>query len=421
MKESSSDVRPNHVTYGILINIHCKAGQIEQALDVYREMLSDRDTVPDQHIYSSLFEGMARCGNNKYAEGLLEDMDTLNARPNIVVYNALMMTYMRAASPDLHGCREVMRRIVSDPNIRPDVRTYNTLFSAYASVSSPIPGYAKQIWKWYTEMRSKYRLRRDGFTFNLGVRALHKAQDWRYAWAVYEDALIAANRDPRILRDCFGSPEMIVSLMELCLNQHQSSQVMQLWHDSNRLGLRPIPQMAVMMLHACARQGAVNTAKANIEAFMDPEPINEDMSLEQQQRQGFPLPPGSSSSSSSSSLPKDPIDRMDLTKPHTPSTDSGATIQPISYQRAANVLTPQLMLVYLTLLIKFGCARDVLPTLRRWVQYIPQAQVTESMVNSLVNTIRDVTTTPTQESDSSLIISELLTFVEEYFPAAVPV
>ncbi|KAJ1678909.1 hypothetical protein EV182_003104 [Spiromyces aspiralis] len=433
----AGSVRPNAVTYSVLIDTYCKGGDVEKALEIYREMLGDRSLTPDQHIYSQLFEGIARSGTpnaDEVARMLLGHMDELGIRPNTVVYNTLLMVYAQQSPPNLQECHDIMRRLVSDPNAGPDTRTYNILFSAYASVNRPIAGYAKQLWKWYTEMKTKYMLRRDGFTYSLAVRALHRARDWRYAWAVYEQALTAADSDPRVLRDCFTGPEMMVSLMELCLGQQQPERVMQLWYDGRRLGMRPDSRMVVLMLHACARLGAINAARANIEGLMGipatarrrPTDDHGDDYGDAQGEEDVMLPLHDPMEKLDLALktaaPPPPEDYQGMKHVSTSTSPSQSLISPPLLPAAVSthaspttrVLSPQLMLVYLVMLVRFGRSQEVMPTICKWLTRVPSAKITEPMASKLLETLR------ASPADQPLA-SELLQYLEENFPDAVPI
>ncbi|KAJ1920963.1 hypothetical protein H4219_001016 [Mycoemilia scoparia] len=436
----AADTKPNIQTYGILIDIHSKAGNVDEALEIYQEMVDGGDIMPDQHIYSNIFEAMARSGDNSQSERLVADMERLGVEANIVVYNSLMTTYMGGGKgkrkPNLHGCKAVMQRIVADPRVTPDIRTYNTLFSAYASNNMAIPGYARQIWKWYSEMRTKYHIQRDGFTYNLAIKAFHKARDWRFAWSVYENAVVVSSANPKVMRECFDGPDMIVSLMELCLSQQQPSRVMQLWYDSRRFGIRPNSEMVVMMLHACSRNGAISAAKANIGDMMAPKiliGLEDDGTLngggidaEAKTTKG--------SEDNGGSL-ADPMIRLDLSMASLPSLSSDRSDNSLTNNVAgaeqqqedkmdfsaskeavgASILTPQLMMVYFTILIKFGHARDLIPTLRKWIEGVPQAKLNEPIVKYLIDTLKS-----TDQPEGDIVAQDLLQLVETQFPEAVP-
>ncbi|KAL2336040.1 hypothetical protein Fmac_010486 [Flemingia macrophylla] len=104
MKERS--IKPSVVTFGILVNHFCKAGRIDEALQVFDGMRgrggSGRvDVEPDVVLFNTLIDGLCKAGREADALSLLEEMKMGSKnRPNSVTYNCLIDGFCKAGNID---------------------------------------------------------------------------------------------------------------------------------------------------------------------------------------------------------------------------------------------------------------------------------------------------------------------------------
>ncbi|KAL8486577.1 hypothetical protein ACS0TY_023312 [Phlomoides rotata] len=90
MKEKG--IKPNIVTYGIMIKQLCRFRRLDEALEVLEKMRDGELGVkPDVIIYNTIINGLCRVGRQEEGFKLMEKMRLeSNCRPNTVTYNCLI-------------------------------------------------------------------------------------------------------------------------------------------------------------------------------------------------------------------------------------------------------------------------------------------------------------------------------------------
>lgn len=113
---------PNVVTYSTLIAGLCKAGRIDDALNLFDQMLQ-RGCAPNEHTYAPILRACCSEGRIQEAKELIESMSSHNCQPDVVIYNILVYGLCKIGDFD-----EVER--VIDASKRngwePDAITYST-------------------------------------------------------------------------------------------------------------------------------------------------------------------------------------------------------------------------------------------------------------------------------------------------------
>merc|ERR1719456_1826272 len=92
MQAANSQVRPDMITYSMLIKAHCDAQDMQTAFRILEDMLESGCTVDDV-VFTHLIEGCCQVNNLRLAEKLFADMRTANIKPSIYTLNGLVKVY----------------------------------------------------------------------------------------------------------------------------------------------------------------------------------------------------------------------------------------------------------------------------------------------------------------------------------------
>ncbi|KAK6135965.1 hypothetical protein DH2020_030303 [Rehmannia glutinosa] len=116
----------NVVTYGIVIDGLCKAGNTAMAIELLRVM-EKGSCKPNIQIYSTVIDGLCKDGMIDSALKLFAEMTEKGITPDVVTYNILVCGLC-----NLSRWREVklLLKEMIDCKIHPDVVTFNTIIDA---------------------------------------------------------------------------------------------------------------------------------------------------------------------------------------------------------------------------------------------------------------------------------------------------
>ena len=93
---------PDAYTYNILINDHCKNGDLQRANGFLKDML-EKNLGPNNVTYSTLIDGFCKQGKLDKAIGLYEDMVKKCIKADPVTYTALIDALCRAGRMEEAG------------------------------------------------------------------------------------------------------------------------------------------------------------------------------------------------------------------------------------------------------------------------------------------------------------------------------
>ncbi|XP_059312570.1 LOW QUALITY PROTEIN: pentatricopeptide repeat-containing protein At3g61520, mitochondrial [Lycium ferocissimum] len=127
MKEK--EIKPNVVTFGILINHLCKSYRVDEALQVFEKMGgSESDGIlvkPDRVIYNTLIDGLCKVGKQEEGFKLMEKMRLESGyEPNTVTYNCLIDGFCKAG--EIERSNDLFDQMKKD-GVGANVITLNTL------------------------------------------------------------------------------------------------------------------------------------------------------------------------------------------------------------------------------------------------------------------------------------------------------
>ncbi|CAI9267922.1 unnamed protein product [Lactuca saligna] len=137
-------VRPDVVSYALLISAYGKARREEEALAVFEEML-DAGVRPTQKAYNILLDAFAISGMVDQAKIVFKSMRRDRCTPDLCSYTTMLSTYVNAS--DMEGAERFFRRIKED-GLEPNVVTYGTLIKGYARIND-----LETMMKKYEEMQ----------------------------------------------------------------------------------------------------------------------------------------------------------------------------------------------------------------------------------------------------------------------------
>ncbi|XP_020591428.1 pentatricopeptide repeat-containing protein At1g10270-like [Phalaenopsis equestris] len=91
---TQQNIIPNIVSYNILINAHCDAGQVNTALDVYRQILHNAPFTPSTYTYRYLIKGLVDSSRIADAVSLLREMLNRGHSADTLVYDIVIAGFI---------------------------------------------------------------------------------------------------------------------------------------------------------------------------------------------------------------------------------------------------------------------------------------------------------------------------------------
>ncbi|XP_076957457.1 uncharacterized protein LOC143632935 [Bidens hawaiensis] len=128
MKEN--DIKPDIVTYGMLVNHLCKARRVDEALDMVKRMKEENNgssgsIKPDVILYNTLIDGLCKVGRQEEGLTLMKQMQLEdNCIPAVITYNCLIDGFCKAG--EIERAQELFDQM-SDGGVDANVVTVNTL------------------------------------------------------------------------------------------------------------------------------------------------------------------------------------------------------------------------------------------------------------------------------------------------------
>ncbi|PIN17456.1 hypothetical protein CDL12_09884 [Handroanthus impetiginosus] len=127
-----ADLRPDVVSYALLVNAYGKARREEEALAVFEEML-DAGVRPTRKAYNILLDAFAISGMVEQARIVFKSMRRDRCTPDLCSYTTMLSAYVNAS--DMEGAEKFFKRIKQD-GFTPNVVTHGTLIKGYARLNN---------------------------------------------------------------------------------------------------------------------------------------------------------------------------------------------------------------------------------------------------------------------------------------------
>ncbi|KAI7743490.1 hypothetical protein M8C21_011253 [Ambrosia artemisiifolia] len=87
--------KPNIVTYSTIIDSLCKDQMIDDAFNLFKEMVFDKGILPDVITYTSLISGLCKLGRWDDASKMLKEMADENVSPDVQTFNVLVDSFCK--------------------------------------------------------------------------------------------------------------------------------------------------------------------------------------------------------------------------------------------------------------------------------------------------------------------------------------
>lgn len=119
---ADKNVKPDLITYSILLKANCDAGRMEKSLELLDAMLQN-GLRPDEVIFNNLLAGCAKHANAELAKRLYSDMLASGIKPSTATFSILIRLYAQCKLLD-----EAVDMLRNEPS-RHDVEVEGRLFS----------------------------------------------------------------------------------------------------------------------------------------------------------------------------------------------------------------------------------------------------------------------------------------------------
>ncbi|KAJ2636023.1 hypothetical protein GGF40_003251 [Coemansia sp. RSA 1286] len=267
-------VRPNIVTYGLLLDVLNKAGRLDQAKKMFSDIIEKGTVKPDLHIFSTMIDACGRNGDIDDMFVLKSQMASHNMHSEEVIYNSILSALSRQKKVDLQMVMKVVDELVKcKPPIRPTVRTFNPVIAAFASKSRTdgLSSSELQFLKaWYARISDKYYVVKDTYLYGLAMEAFANSKHLEDAMLVYGEMMRHSETDGSVLWTFTGSSKLVEILMQLSIEQQQFDNVMKLWRDWNTLRTHVSESVVKLVLYACDQGGLFNVAQDIVVSLLTP-------------------------------------------------------------------------------------------------------------------------------------------------------
>ena len=148
---NDASLRPNHFSFGIVINGYAKCGQSERAervlklMEEYHIQRNYAEFKPDVVKYSSVITAYARRGDAQKASAILRRMEQTyertrdpDVKPNTLTYTAVIDAWARSRHPQAARCAEEVLDGMHKFAVPPNEVTYNACMNAWAKSSAEV-------------------------------------------------------------------------------------------------------------------------------------------------------------------------------------------------------------------------------------------------------------------------------------------
>ncbi|KAK3122899.1 hypothetical protein QOZ80_8AG0619970 [Eleusine coracana subsp. coracana] len=137
-------LKPDVVSYSLLIKAYGKSRREEEALAVFEEML-DAGVRPSRKSYNILLDAFAISGMVEEANTVFKAMRRHRVEPDLCSYTTMVLAYVNAS--DMDGAEKFFRRI-KDDGLKPNVVVYGTLMKGYSKLNN-----VERVMRVYERMR----------------------------------------------------------------------------------------------------------------------------------------------------------------------------------------------------------------------------------------------------------------------------
>merc|ERR1719335_159357 len=143
MRGESSQVKPDMITYSMLIKAQCDAGDMGKALQILEDMLQSNCDIDDV-VFTHLIEGCCHVSNVALAEKLFKDMQQANINPSVYTLTAMVKVYGKCAQSE--KAWELVQSMHDRFELKPTVVIYTCLISGLMRQKKYADAYSAFQW-----------------------------------------------------------------------------------------------------------------------------------------------------------------------------------------------------------------------------------------------------------------------------------
>ncbi|XP_010530213.1 PREDICTED: pentatricopeptide repeat-containing protein At5g18475 isoform X2 [Tarenaya hassleriana] len=120
---SKEQLLPDSLTYNVLINGFCQAGEVDRARSII-DFMKNNGCNPNLYNYSALMNGFSREGRVQEAKQIFDELKNVGLKPDTVWYTTLMNCLCRNGQTD--EAIDLLREM-QETGCKPDALTYNVV------------------------------------------------------------------------------------------------------------------------------------------------------------------------------------------------------------------------------------------------------------------------------------------------------
>ncbi|CAO3568329.1 unnamed protein product [Mortierella alpina] len=238
-------LRPNVITFTAMLDADIKMGKYQEAKDVFRAM-EQANIQPDVIAYSAMIAVALSQASVRESIDLLKAMIQDGLLPNRHTFNSLLSASVGEIGVD---AIRIIRKTMDDLRVRPDQRSFNAILSAYA-----LQGDMDEMLLTLDDMK-RSRVPPDALTYSILISGFLQNGDLRYSMEWYY----------KMMHSGFVPATFLVNnLMAALHGSGQGQQVVMLFRDMERHGVRKNEQSFEIAMEACEKFG-LEDARALIE------------------------------------------------------------------------------------------------------------------------------------------------------------
>jgi pentatricopeptide repeat protein len=143
MRGDNSQVKPDMITYSMLIKAQCDAGDMGKALAILEDMLQSKCDIDDV-VFTHLIEGCCNVSNVALAEKLFKDMQAAEIKPSVYTLTAMVKVYGKCAQSE--KAWELVKCMHERFSLKPTVVIYTCLISGLMRQKKYADAYAAFQW-----------------------------------------------------------------------------------------------------------------------------------------------------------------------------------------------------------------------------------------------------------------------------------
>ncbi|KAG0311932.1 hypothetical protein BGZ99_009827 [Dissophora globulifera] len=228
--------RPNVYIFTAMIDADLKMGKYKEAKEVFNAM-QRANIQPDVIAYSAMISGALSQAGVKESMEILQAMVGDGLLPNLHTFNSLLSACVGEIGIDSF---KIIRETMDSLHVRPDNRSFNALLSAYA-----LQGDMDEMLRAFDDMK-RSRVRPDALTYSILISGFLQNGDLRYAMEWYYKMMEGGH---------IPATFVINNLMAALHGSGQGQQVLVMWHEMDRIGIKKTEQSYEIALEACEKYG----------------------------------------------------------------------------------------------------------------------------------------------------------------------